>query len=119
MLIFSKENKMKSYINEYGKKVFKGATLDTPFNSELFHEVPAFETDTQVALHTNLGSLTVVDRLTGYAGYVRDIETGYQCKETGLFWLASGGFDVRKSEAKTLGEAIAWVKEHANSCVGI
>lgn len=110
---------MESFINEFGKKSHKGATLDTPFNIEDFHEVKCLERDFQVALHTNIGSLTVLDRVTGYGYGIRDVETGFQCAETGLFWLASGGYDVRESPAKTLGEAIAWVKGKANTCVGI
>ena len=34
----------------------------------------------------------------------------------GDFWLASGMQDVRQSGAKTLGEAIDWVKSRANTC---
>lgn len=114
---------MEKYINDYGKECYRGATLDTPFDPALFHEVvrdapPGFqgeEEDEQYALHTDLGSLTVVDRMTGFGW--RDIETGYRDRE-GKFWLASGGEDVRLSGCKTLGEAIEWTKQRANTCKG-
>ena len=105
-------------INECGKPVFSGATYKTPFDAGLFHEVDMgalADEDSQWALHTNIGSLTVLDRMTGY-GY-RDVETGFRDKD-GKFWLASGNYDVRDSGAVTLGEAIEWVKSRANNCVG-
>ena len=104
-------------INEHGKEVWTGCTLESEFTPYMFHEVDMSrrEDDQQFALHTNLGSLTVLDRMTGFGW--RDIETGYRAKD-GKFWLASGGFDVRESGAETLGSAIEWVKKNANSCVG-
>lgn len=105
---------MNETTNTEGKKVFINAENSTPFSAELFHEVPPWETDTQHVLHTNLGSLTVVDRMTGF-GWI-DTETGYRNK-AGNFWLASGGYDVRDSGCKTLGEAIEWVKANANTCI--
>ena len=73
------------------------------------------ETDRQWALHTNLGSLTVLDRMTGFGW--RDTETGYRDPD-GKFWLASGMRDVRRSKAVTTQDAIDWVKRYANTCVG-
>lgn len=101
--------------SENGRWAFTGATVNTPFSAEDFYSVDMshYDGDQQWALHTDLGSLTVLDRMTGF-GY-RDIETGYRAMN-GDFWLASGGFDVRDSESKTLGEAIDWVKKHANNC---
>ena len=95
----------------------KDLTLDSPFSKEMFSYVDMSWTDgdTQIALHTNLGSLTVVDRLTGFGW--RDVETGYR-DTSGEFWLASGNQDVTMSGAKTMGEAIEWVKERANTCLG-
>lgn len=94
----------------------KNLTLDAPFSKEMFEDVDMSWTDgdTQIALHTNLGSLTVVDRLTGFGW--RDVETGYR-GPNGEFWLASGDQDVTRSTVKTLGEAIEWVKERANTCI--
>ena len=95
----------------------KDLTLDSPFSKEMFSYVGMSWTDgdTQIALHTNLGSLTVLDRLTGFGW--RDVETGYR-DTNGEFWLASGNQDVMMSGVKTIGEAIKWVKERANTCVG-
>lgn len=107
---------MEKYINDFGKECYRNVKEETPISSELFHEVlPAIGDDVQLALHTNLGSLTVIDRETGYGYGLRDIETGYR-DENGDFWLASGGCDVRRSGSATIGEAIAWVKRHANTC---
>ncbi|MCK5019633.1 MAG: hypothetical protein KAS32_21420, partial [Candidatus Peribacteraceae bacterium] len=92
---------MEKYTNEIGKECFKGVELNSPFNSELFHEVADMpEGDVQFALHTNLGSLTVLDRMTGYGYGIRDTETGFRDND-GNFWLASSSVDVRRSRAKT------------------
>ena len=106
---------MEKYIKN-NKECYKGVSLDSEFSSDLFH-APAyqFETDKSLALHTNLGSITVLDRMTGFCGGIRDTETGFRDMD-GNFWLASGNLDVRESDAKTIGEAIAWVKENANTC---
>ena len=106
---------MEKYINEYGKECYRGCADSDALTVELFHEVDyVMEDEHQLALHTNLGSLTVLDRMTGF-GY-RDVETGYR-DVNGCFWLASGNCNVITSGAKTLGEAIAWVKENANTCI--
>jgi len=94
-------------------------TNETPFDPSNFEDVDmswSHSSDTQTAWHTHLGSLTVLDRMTGFGHGVRDTETGFRCPE-GDFWLASGNIDVRLSGAKTLGEAIQWVKDFANNCV--
>lgn len=108
---------MNKTINEYGKEVWKESTLESEFSSSMFHEVDMSgrEDDKQFALHTDVGSITVLDRMTGFGW--RDIETGYRSKD-GEFWLASGGFDVRDSGVETLGAAIEWVKRNANTCTG-
>ena len=107
---------MEKYINDHGKECYRGVEASTPFADLEFHAVPDMpEEDNQWALHTNLGTLTVLDRLTGFAGYARDVETGY--RHHGDFWLASGDIDVRTSGTKTLGEAIEWVKARANTCL--
>lgn len=105
---------MEKYINEHNKECWKDVELESKFDASMFHEVPdQFESDVQFALHTNLGSFTVLDRMTGFGW--RDIETGYRDKE-GKFWLASGHCDVRLSGSKTIGEAIKWIKNNANTC---
>ena len=58
--------------------------------------------------------ITVLDRLTGFGW--RDIETGYRDKDD-LFWLASGGFDIRRSEGINIAEAIDLIKANANTCI--
>lgn len=111
--------KMEKYINEHSRECYRGVKPDTPFSELEFHEVTGqMDTDEQWALHTNLGTLTVLDRLTGFEGGIRDTETGYRDPD-GKFWLASCHNDVRKSGATTMQDAIDWVKERANTCVGI
>jgi hypothetical protein len=61
--------------------------------------------------------ITVLDRLTGYTGYIRDIETGYKDIE-GKFWLVAGNFDIRNYPELTIEEAIAKIKKEANLCRG-
>ena len=109
---------IEKYTNEHGKECYKVVADDSLLDDLSFHE-PAyqFESDKSMALHTNLGSLTVVDRLTGYSGGIRDTETGYRDPD-GKFWLATGGYDVRASGAETMRDAINWVKKNANTCVG-
>jgi len=108
---------MEKYINEINKECYKGVEPTTPFKELEFHDVEKMiDDDRQLALHTNLGSLTVLDRMTGFGW--RDIETGYRDKD-GKFWLASGNYDVTKSGAVTVQDAIDWVKERANTCTGV
>ena len=62
--------------------------------------------------------ISVLDRLTGYGdGDIRDIETGYKDKD-GLFWLASGNFDIREYGELSYIEAVDKIKKNANTCVG-
>ena len=108
---------MEKYVNDHGKECYKGASSESLFNAELFHKTKHhFEEDESFALHTNLGSLTVLDRMTGFIGGIRDTESGFRDVE-GNFWLASGMQDVRESKAKTIVEAIEWIKCRANTCV--
>ena len=110
---------IEKYINEHNKECYKGVDGDTPFSNLDFHQVEdQFRENIQFTLHTNIGSLTVLDRLTGYGCGVRDIETGYRDRN-GKFWLASCGCDVRDSGAETMQDAIDWVKRNANTCVGV
>jgi len=110
---------MEKYTNEFGKVCFKGVRLDDKFNVNMFHEIDhKFEDDVQFAMHTNLGSFTVLDRMTGYGFGVRDTETGYRDTDK-KFWLASGMQDVRLSESETFRDAIDWIKSRSNTCVGV
>lgn len=107
---------MEKYINEHGKPYYSGVNLNDIFSEFEFYFVPyQFESDIQYALHTNLGSLTVLDRMTGFG--FRDTETGFRSPD-GEFWLASGMLDVRLSGSETIGEAIDWIKKNANTCTG-
>lgn len=94
--------------------VFMSVSENDAFLPELFHKVdmPWSDGNRQWALHADIGSLTVLDRMTGFGW--RDIETGYRAPN-GDFWLASGGCDVRESGANTIGEAIDWVKRRSNT----
>ena len=111
-------SELEKYINDYGKECYRGVKVSTPFSDLDFYQVPfGYETDDiQFALHTDIGSLTVLDRVTGFSYGVRDTETGFRDMD-GNFWLASGMVDVRLSNAKTVGEAIEFVKQRANTCV--
>lgn len=105
---------MKKYINDRNIECWSEVLPESEFDVGMFHEVPnQLDSDAQFALHTNLGSVTVLDRMTGFE--YRDTETGFRDKNGG-FWLASGGVDVRDSGCKTIGEAITWIKERANTC---
>lgn len=110
---------MEKYINEYGKECWRDVTEKTPFSKEYFHkpEYQGLEGDSSYALHTNLGSLTVVNRKTGFIGSPRDTESGYRDID-GKFWLATGNVDVMESGCKTVGDAIKFVKDNSNTCIG-
>ena len=112
---------MEKYINQWGKECWKGVELDSPFLPIMFHHVGdhsdySYDADYQWALHTNLGSITVLDRRTGYGH--RDVESGYRDPDN-KFWLASGNCNVLESGCTTVGEAIEWVKTNANTCIGV
>jgi len=108
---------MKKIINRYGKEFYTDVTENDAFDVVLFHEVKdQLPDDYQVALHTNLGSITVLNRLTGFG--CRDIETAYRSPDN-KFWLASGNFDIREKGCKTISDAIEKIKHNANICKGI
>jgi hypothetical protein len=65
----------------------------------------------------DVGRITVLNRLTGYSGRIFDTETGYRT-ESDKFWLASGMFDIRSYPDLTIAEAVALIKERANTCIG-
>ena len=107
---------MEKYTNKHGVECYREVDPWTPITPDNFHFLGnTFEYDEQWALHTNLGSLTVLRRFTGF-GYW-DAETGYRDVD-GKFWLASGDYDVRESGANTMREMIDWVKKNANTCRG-
>ena len=105
------------YTNEHGKECWRNVTTGTPMDALEFHKCEdRDDEDRQWALFTNIGDITVVDRMTGFGW--RDVETGYRDMEK-KFWLASGGCDARNCGAQTIGEVIQFVKDNANTCVGI
>lgn len=112
---------MKLTTNDNNKPVWSEVEITDEFDACLFHDVDHksicdFDnSDYQQAFHSNLGSITVLDRMTGFGW--RDVETGYRDKE-GKFWLASGGVNVLNSGCETIGEAIDWIKQRANNCIG-
>ena len=69
----------------------------------------------QFAHHGEFGSITVLDRMTGYGH--RDVETGFRDPE-GKFWLVSGNFSIRSYPDLTINEAIEQIKLLANTCRG-
>lgn len=92
-------------------------TLDTAFTPELLQErtlkIPNHPDDKNWILWTNLGTFTVLSRMTGF-GY-REIESSWRDTED-TFWLAIG-YDVRKSGAKTIAEAIQYIKDNTTFSV--
>ena len=74
--------------------------------------------DTLFGCNTDLGRISILDRMTGWGGGIRDIETGYEDKD-GKFWLASCGFDIRDFPELEIPQAIEKIKKNANTCVGV
>lgn len=95
----------------------KKCDIDKTLMKEVsFESKEAMETDICYYAHLEAGSITVLDRLTGYGFNTRDVETGFR-SPTGLFWLVSGDFDIRTYEDLTVNEAIKLIKENANTCI--
>ena len=111
--------------NEYGKPFWIGVKGDSLIIEENFHEVDMHhpfldeigrEPNIQFAFHCNLGSITVLDRMTGFS-FGRDTETGFRDVED-KFWLASGMFDIRNYMPMTFSDAVDLIKINANVCAG-
>jgi len=80
-------------------------------------EQKTFERDPDILYiaKTDSGTFTVLDRMTGFG--FRDIETGFRDPlNSELFWLVSGGFDIRDYPELTIEEAINKIKKEANTC---
>jgi hypothetical protein len=92
--------------------------LNCKLSSLPFTEKNVMDSDISYGLHLYIGSITVLDRMTGYSGGIRDIETGFR-DPYGKFWLASGNFDIRTFENITIREAIELIKKNSNTCQGI
>lgn len=116
---------MQLTINKHDKPFWIGVKDDSLIIDDNFHEVDMYhpfldeigrEPDIQFAFHCNLGSITVLDRMTGFS-FGRDTETGYRDPD-GKFWLASGMFDIRTYMPITFADAVQLIKQNANNCVG-
>ena len=80
-----------------------------------FKDIPMGDPDSsKKAHHAPWGSITVLDRMTGFGW--RDVETGFR-DPGGLFWLASGDFDITDFPDLSISEAIELIKENANTCI--
>jgi hypothetical protein len=93
-------------------------TIGDVFNADDFNTEVCNEDDTLFAVKLSDGSrITVLDRLTGWGGGLRDVETGYRGPEK-QFWLASCDFDIREvASGITYAQAIEMIKNNANTCV--
>jgi len=101
-----------------GVESWTGVLLDDEFNPGDMHDSKHNDVDNfQRVIHTNLGTITVLDRMTGYGCGAMDTETGFR-DMAGNFWLATGRMDVRRAGCKTFGDAIQWIKDNANTCTG-
>lgn len=67
---------MIKHTNGSGKQWFTEVEPTDILAEDLFQVVEDTYEDYQVAFHCNLGSITVLDRLTGFGW--RDAETGYR-----------------------------------------
>ena len=110
---------MELTVNRYGKPFWIGVNQEDLIFEVNFHKVDLSlkSDDFQVAFHCSLGSITILDRMTGYGSGLRDVETGFRDVD-GNFWLASGMFDIRKHLPMKFSEAVALIKKNANNCFG-
>ncbi len=92
----------------------KMADLTQKIKDLTFKEVPMGDLDaSQYAHHAPWGSITVLDRMIDFDW--RDVETGFRDPD-GLFWLASGDFDITEFPDLSISEAIELIKDSANTC---
>ncbi len=83
----------------------------------VFNDVPMWDPDnSQQVHHAPWGSITVTDRVLDFGW--RDIETGFRDPD-GVFWLASGDFDITDFPDLSISEAIESIKENANTCIAL
>lgn len=107
---------IEKYLNAWGKECYRGVRESTRLSDLEFHLSDYNNEDSfQRVLHTNLGTLTVLERLTGFGWW--DVETGFRDPER-KFWLASGECNLLDAGDMTVGEAVEWIKARANTCVG-
>ena len=104
---------------KHGRPWWDEVKEDDTLTKDMFHDVDmsySLDGDTQKACHTNLGSFTILNRMTGF-GY-RDVETGY-CDPDCAFWLASGNCDLMWMLPRIVHDVIEYVKKNANTCVAV
>lgn len=107
---------MKKIINSDNKEYWVDTELSSKIKFGMFCQVETLSDDIQYALHTDIGSITIFERITGF-GWL-DVETGFR-DTNGKFWLDSGNKNVMDSKCDTFGEAVEWIKNNANTCVGV
>ena len=91
--------------------------LNLKLDKLLFTERVTDDGDTCWALHLDIGSITVLNRMTGFS-FGRDTETGFR-DPYGKFWLVSGNYDIRSFDGDiTVREAISMIKDNSNTCRG-
>jgi hypothetical protein len=63
---------MEQCINRHGKPSWKDVSTEDVFSEELFYEVPdQVENNRQWAFHSNLGSITVLERMTCFGWWAQ------------------------------------------------
>jgi len=108
--------------SRFGIEQYRGVTDETPFNELEFTLYFKDDTESAWRLWTNMGHLYVfINKITDPAdggGKIMSASTSYRFNVNDIYndnyWYASGNFDVRYSGAKTMREAIDWVKKNAN-----
>jgi len=64
----------------------------------------------------SIGTISVVNRMTGFSEYGRDTETGFTDID-GAFWLVSyQHFDIREYADMPIVKAIQLIKKRSNTC---
>jgi len=85
----------------------------------IFSDAAQGDSYTLVGAKCDYGRITVLDCLTGFrGGTIRDVETGFKDHDSKM-WIASGDIDIRMYPHLTIEEAIAFIKEKANTLVGV
>lgn len=96
---------MEETINQLiGEAEFKEGKYSTDEDKSWFLNIPS------------IGTISVVNRMTGFLGYGRDTETGFTDTD-GAFWLVSyQHFDIREYADISIVKAIQLIKKRSNVC---
>lgn len=79
-------------------------------------QYPESETISYHSIIDGIGTISILDRMTGFSFYGRDIETGFK-DINGTFWLASfQRFDIRDYPDMNVIKAIHEIKKRSNTC---